>query len=313
MNDKVFIEALQSGNLKSVRSLPKSDLHNHAMMGGKLRSMEKFYGEKLQKFKAGKEGILDINNWLANVYRPVLQKEGAFENGVRAAFMQAVSDGITALEMSIDLYIVGNFLNISPKQIITIVEQAHHDIAPGMDFKPELGFNRSLPVHSLLSAFEPYLEFGFFKAIDLYDNESAQPVKNFRDLYRFAKQNGMKCKAHAGEFGTAESVRESVEILELDAVQHGIGAADNPEVMNWLADHKIVLNVCPASNIVLKRVKSYKTHPIRILFDHGVKVTINTDDVMLFNKGNSEQFLQLYKNGVFSAEELNEIRLNGLA
>jgi len=62
----------------------------------------------------------------------------------------------------------------------------------------------------------------------------------------------------------------------------------------------------------LKRTKSYKTHPIRILYDNGVKVTVNTDDVMLFGKGNSEQYLQLYKCGLFKPEELDTIRNNGL-
>ena len=68
----------------------------------------------------------------------------------------------------------------------------------------------------------------------------------------------------------------------------------------------------PESNIALKIVKSYKTHPIRILFDYGVKVTVNTDDVMLFNAGNSEQYLRLFKSGLLSAEELDLIRMNGL-
>jgi len=85
-----------------------------------------------------------------------------------------------------------------------------------------------------------------------------------------------------------------------------------PEVMKWLSRNGISLNVCPESNISLKRVKSYKTHPIRILFDHGVNVTVNTDDVMLFNAGNSEQYLKLYKSGLFSAEDLDVIRMNGL-
>jgi len=312
MDSKTFIDALKSEDLRKIRSVPKSDLHNHAMMGGRLRSAEKFYGRKLERFKPGNEGIQDLNNWLVNVYRPVLQKPGAFENGIRAAFLQARSDGISVLEMSIDLYL-GMILNISPGQIISIIDQAHKSIVPDIDFRPELGFNRSHSVRSLLSAFEPYLELDYFKAIDLYDNESAQPLKNFRELFRFAKKNGMKCKAHAGEFGDAGSVKEAVELLELDAVQHGIGAAGSPEVMKWLSGNKVQLNVCPASNIALKRASSYKTHPIRVLFDHGVKVTVNTDDVMLFNKGNSEQFLQLCKSGLFSPDELNTIRLNGFS
>jgi adenosine deaminase len=122
----------------------------------------------------------------------------------------------------------------------------------------------------------------------------------------------MKCKAHAGEFDPADSVKEAVELLELDEVQHGIAAAGSPGVMKWLADHKIRLNVCPTSNIRLKRVRSFKTHPIRILFDHGVNISINTDDVVLFGDGVSEQYLKLFKAGVFTAEELDSIRHKSL-
>jgi adenosine deaminase len=307
----IFIDAIKNNSLNKLRSVPKSDLHNHGMMGGRLRTMEKFYGTKLWKFKSGNQGIPEINKWIANVYRPLLEQPHIFEDAMKAAFMQAKSDGIAILEMSIDIY-MGRLLNISPGEIIETLDRVHKTIAPEIDFRPELGFNRSFSVRTLLSAFEPYLEFSYFKAIDLYDDESAQPIKNFRELYRFAKKQGFICKAHAGEFGNAGSVREAVEILELDAVQHGIGAAESDEVMNWLRIRKIPLHVCPASNIGLKRIRSYDTHPIRILYDHGIKVTVNTDDVMLFNKGNSEQYMKLFNCGLFTAEELNEIRMNGL-
>ena len=307
----IFIDSLDESNLKKSRSVPKSDLHNHGMMGGRLKMMEKLCGTHLGKFKAGKQGILEINNWIVNVYRPLLIQPMVFENAMKAAFMQAKRDGVTILEMSIDIY-MGRLLNISPAKIVETLNHLHKSIAPEIDFRPELGFNRTLSVRSLLATFEPYLEFSYFKAIDLYDDESAQPVKNFFELFRFAKKQGYRCKAHAGEFGNAESVREAVEILELDAVQHGIGAAESKDVMKWLADLKIPLHTSPVSNIGLKRVRSYLTHPIRILYDHGVKVTVNTDDVMLFDKGNSEQYMKLFNCGLFTAGELDEIRMNGI-
>lgn len=309
--EEVFNEALQLNDLKRVRSIPKSDLHNHAMMGARLRTMEKFYGSKLQPFSYGKEGILGINRWIGTVYRPVFSKPGVFEAAIKGAFEQAVRDGVTILEMSIDATL-GVMMDFRPQEVVDKVKEIHKQVAPHIHYRPELGLNRSHSVRAILSVLEPYLELNYFTAIDLYDNESAQPIENFKEIYRFAKKLGLKCKAHAGEFGDAESVRRSVEIMELDAVQHGIGAASSVEVMKWLSDRGVQLNVCPASNIALKRVRSYSTHPIRILFDHGVKVTINTDDVMLFNAGNSEQFMRLHKSGLFSANELDQIRLNGL-
>ena len=306
-----FTEALKSRDLRSLRKVPKSDLHNHALMGGRLRSMEKFSGRNLEKFRAGAKGVQGINEWRENVYRPLFDLPGAFKAAVDAAFHQAKSDGVTDLEMSMDVF-MGRLFNLRPAEVISTFKASHQATDQWIDFRPELGFSRSLPVRTLLSCFEPYIGTGYFRSIDLYDIEDAQPLENFRELYRFARQMGMKCKAHAGEFGNADSVRKAVEVLELDEVQHGISAAESPEVMKWLSRNGISLNVCPESNISLKRVKSYKTHPIRILFDHGVKVTVNTDDVMLFNAGNSEQYLKLYKSGLFSAEELGVIRMNGL-
>jgi adenosine deaminase len=306
-----FTEALESRDLRSLRKVPKSDLHNHSLMGGRLRSMEKFSGKELEKFRNGTKGVHGINEWLGKVYRPLFDLPGAFKAAVDAAFIQAKSDGVTVLEMSMDAF-MGRLFNIRPEEVVSTFTASHRTIAPGIDFRPELGFSRSLPVRTLLSCFEPYVGMGYFRSIDLYDIEDAQPLENFREFYRFAKQMGMKCKAHAGEFGNADSVRKTVEVLELDEVQHGIGAAESLEVMKWLSRNGISLNVCPESNVSLKRVKSYKTHPIRILFDHGVNVTVNTDDVMLFDVGNSEQYLKLYKSGIFSAEELDMIRMNGL-
>jgi adenosine deaminase len=306
-----FTEALERDDLRALRKVPKSDLHNHSMMGGRLHALEKFSGMKLERFRNGTKGVQGINDWLGKVYRPLFDLPGAFKAAVDAAFIQARSDGVTLLEMSMDAF-MGRLFNILPEEIISTFTTSHRSLAPAIDFRPELGFSRALPVRTLLSCFEPYAGTGYFRSIDLYDIEDAQPLENFREIYRFAKKTGMKCKAHAGEFGNAESVRKAVEILELDEVQHGIGAAESPEVMKWLSRNGISLNVCPQSNISLKRVRSYKTHPIRILFDHGVKVTVNTDDVMLFNAGNSEQYLRLYRSGLFTSGELDRIRMNGL-
>ncbi len=311
-NKVSFLKALQDGNLKAIRLVPKSDLHNHCMLGGKASVINRFYGEKLKPFKAEKMGIEPLNNWITEVYKPYMERPGAFEKAVEAAFIQATYDGIKVLEMSMDGFF-GTLFNVPVERMVNVLKQYHALLVPGIDFRPELGFPKTLPLRTILKLIEPFLAFDYFRSIDLYDDENAQPLENFRELYRFTRKAGLKLKAHAGEFGDADSVRKAVEVLELDEVQHGIGAASSPEVMRWLANNGIRLNVCPESNIRLRRVKSYKTHPIRILFDHGVKVTVNTDDALLFRAGVSEQFLRLYRSGLFSPAELETIRLNGMS
>lgn len=102
------------------------------------------------------------------------------------------------------------------------------------------------------------------------------------------------------------------EELELDEIQHGIAAAKSPQIMNWLAKHKIKLNVCPTSNVMLNNCENYKMHPIRKLFDYGVPVTINTDDLLVFNSTLSQEYFHLFNAGLMSAEELYTICQTGL-
>jgi adenosine deaminase len=301
----------EQANLRFFRGLPKSDLHNHCLLGGSRKVIEKHLGRKLAPFRADRSGVAALNHWIVTEFRPFFELPGAFEKAVEAAFIQAKSDGVTRLEMSIDVT-SGSLFRVRPDQVVAVLKHYHQAVAPGIDFLPELGFPRNRSLRTLLACFEPYTDLHYFKSIDLYDDEFAQPVANFRELYRFARSAGMKCKAHAGEFGSADSVREAVEILELDAVQHGIAAAASPEVMRWLAGNRIPLNVCPTSNVRLRVARSYKNHPVRVLFDHGVKVTLNTDDALVFGDGVSEQCLKLSRAGTFTPGELVSVCAGGL-
>ncbi|MBU3128669.1 hypothetical protein LGL55_16190 [Clostridium tagluense] len=73
------------------------------------------------------------------------------------------------------------------------------------------------------------------------------------------------------------------------------------------------MNIYPSSNYILGAVKNMINHPARKLFDKGLPITINTDDLLLFNSGVSEEYLYLYNLGLFNEDELNEIRKLSLA
>ena len=172
---------------------------------------------------------------------------------------------------------------------------------------------REVPVDVQARRLAPFLELGFWRKLDMSSDELAQPTAVFKPLYRKAKDAGLGLKAHVGEWGDADSVQRAIEELELDEVQHGIAAAKSASVMKFLADNRIRLNICPTSNVLLGRVKSLAEHPIRKLYDAGVKVTVNTDDVLVFGQSVSDEFLNLYRAGLFSAAELDEIRQHGLS
>ena len=187
----------------------------------------------------------------------------------------------------------------------------HARVAPDIEWIPQLDLAREVPIDVQARRLAPFLELGFWRTLDMSGDELAQPTAVFKPLYRSARNAGLTLVAHVGEWGDADSVQRAVEELELDEVQHGIAAAKSKSVMKFLADNHIRLNVCPTSNVLLGRVESLTEHPIRKLYDAGVKVTVNTDDVLMFGQSVSDEFLNLHRAGLFSAVELDEIRQNG--
>ncbi|MBN1969720.1 MAG: hypothetical protein JXR48_07830 [Candidatus Delongbacteria bacterium] len=119
-------------------------------------------------------------------------------------------------------------------------------------------------------------------------------------------------KVHVGEFGVASDIVEVIDLLELDEIHHGIAAVNSKKCMNFIRENRIILNICPMSNIMLQRVKNYSSHPTRKLYDARINVTINTDDLTIFNAIISDEYINLYRNDVFSIDELNQIRIGGL-
>ncbi|GAA0384996.1 hypothetical protein [Paenibacillus motobuensis] len=304
-----FIAALQENNLAEMRKVPKADLHNHSTRGGNKRYIEKWCGTKIPDCPKFRD-LHEMNQWNTINIKPLLPGRPGYEKRIEAAFEQAKMDGVHLLHMSVTIGEEALFDN-SAEKLVYAIQDIHQRVAPEVIFVPEIAFLTYTPIHETSEKLDQFLELNYFKSIDIFGDEFAVPA--FKKVFRKAKNKGLILKAHVGEFGTAELVRQSIEVLELDQIQHGIAAASSPQVMRWLSDHNIQLNICPTSNILLSRVENYQAHPIRILFDHGVRVTVNTDDMLIFDQSVSQEFFNLYHAGLFSAEELNEIRENAFA
>jgi len=312
MSSTAFANALSDNDINALALVPKSDLHNHSMLGSRFDTLEHYLGRKLQRPPSRMQAFQHFEDYLNSIFKDLIPQKGFFTNMLKAAFQHAKNDGIKVLQLSID----SRFYYAFPQkedELVETVEKIRQETAPGIHFIPQLGMDRTHNFDKITLEANALMDTGYFGSIDLYGDETYGDNKRFIPLFKKAKQNHMILCAHAGEYGTAESVREAIELLELQQVQHGIGAATSPEVMNWIAKHNIQLNVCPTSNVVLCRAESISKHPIRQLFDHGIKVTINTDDLLVFGNSVSEEYMDLYREGVFSAEELDQIRQNGLS
>jgi adenosine deaminase len=306
-----FTSALVSGDLPAVRACPKADLHTHGFAKADRDYVREQTGLDIEPVTVPLRSMDAMHEWAKANIGDLFAGQDGRRLGIEANFVGALKDGVTRIEFGDDVWMVTQGLG-SPHELVESIVRVHASMAPAIEWIPQLGLSRHCQLSWLQEWMAPWLDLGFHKVLDLSGDELAQPIEVFQPLYRAAKNKGMRLKAHVGEWGTADDVWRAVEVLELDEVQHGIAAAESATVMRFLADRQIRLNICPTSNLLLGRVARLQDHPIRKLFDAGVKVTVNSDDAIVFGIGVSEEFLRLYQAGVFTAAELDLIRRRGL-
>ena len=114
--------------------------------------------------------------------------------------------------------------------------------------------------------------------VDLADSERDFPLQEFVPPIMKAKEAGLKVTIHSGEDSPASFVKETIELAGPDRIGHGIHSIEDMSVIELLKERGITLEVNPWSNYLTSAVQKIEEHPLKQLFDLGVKVTINSDD-----------------------------------
>ncbi|MFN7223740.1 MAG: adenosine deaminase [Paracoccaceae bacterium] len=129
--------------------------------------------------------------------------------------------------------------------------------------------------------------------------------KDFQWSFDCAREAGLRLTAHAGEWGGPQSVRDAINDLGVERIGHGVRAIEDLALVDELAERGTVLEVCPGSNVALGLYPDVRRHPIGLLYDRGVKVTVSTDDPPFFHTTMSREFDMLHAafdwdDGVFA-------------
>ncbi|HEY5730061.1 MAG TPA: adenosine deaminase [Anaerolineales bacterium] len=116
------------------------------------------------------------------------------------------------------------------------------------------------------------------QAVDLADGEKIYPMDDFVKPILKAKDAGLKVTIHSGEDTPASYVIDTINNFKPDRIGHGIHAIEDMKAVELLIEKNITLEVNPWSNYLTNSVRTIEEHPLKKLFDLGVKVTINSDD-----------------------------------
>jgi len=122
----------------------------------------------------------------------------------------------------------------------------------------------------------------------------------------------LRTMAHAGEVGGAQSVWGAVDVLGAERLGHGIRSIDDPKLITHLRERRIVLDICPTSNVRTGAVSAIEMHPLRQLYDAGVLLSINSDDPIFFATTMIDEYRLAAQAFGFGIDELTNVMLDSV-
>ncbi|MBD3160267.1 MAG: adenosine deaminase [Candidatus Lokiarchaeota archaeon] len=309
--------------LEAIRHLPKAELHIH-LLGAvrpktlvqiiKAEDIDTPYNsqEKMQKlFRYQNFGhFIEVYSQLIGL----IQHERHFERLAHEVLEDCANQNIRYVELSfssIDHVREGLDFEDMLDAIDRGTERAHRDFGILADIRIDLvrNFGPDTAMQTL-DAIERKPE--NIVSVDIGGSEHKFPPQPFESVYERAKQMGLHLVAHAGEAAGPKSIWDAIKYLDVERVGHAVSAIDDPDLMKYMKEHDIAIESCPVSNLRTRAVESMERHPIREFYDHGLLVTVNSDDPTLFQTNLNNEYKELHRELDFQIDDLFQLSLNAV-
>jgi aminodeoxyfutalosine deaminase len=297
-----------------LRSIPKVQLHCH--LEGTLRAstflnLARKHGVALTYHRGQASGVLpvaEVPEDPAAVYRfanfqqflmtfAAVSRSLAEPADYERLAVEYVEDALAHNVEHAELFIspsVWQFFHphINVRECVKAMRDAFDAARPRLDVLLIADVTRNFGVDSAMKTTRMALDLQDLGVvgIGLGGDEARYPAELFEDVYAFARKEGLRTVAHAGEAAGAQSVRAAVDVLGTERIGHGIRALEDPNVVELLAQRRIPLEVCPTSNMLTGVAHRDEPHPLVHLDAAGCVVTIDTDDPALFGTTITDEY-----------------------
>jgi adenine deaminase len=299
-----------------IERLPKAELHIH--IEGSLEPKQMFDLARRNGLRLPFQSVdhlrqayefADLQSFLHLYYQGVraLVNERDFYDLTLAYLSKARSQNVRHSEMFFDPQ-AHTGRGIAFETVIGGIHQAMLTAKQhlGISSKLVMCFLRDLSEESAMATLDQALPFkDKIVAVGLDSSEVGNPPEKFRRAFDRAREEGFLTVAHAGEEGPPEYIWQALDVLKVSRIDHGVRCSEDPKLITRLAADGIPLTVCPLSNVKLRVFKSLKQHNLKRLLDHGLCVTINSDDPAYFGGYLTENFvavqqrLKLERNDIY--------------
>lgn len=307
--------------VKYIEQLPKAELHLHIEGTFEPELMFKIAARNHIPLKYSSVEELrcayqfrNLQDFLDIYYAGagVLRTEKDFYDLTYAYLEQAHKEHILHTEIFFDPQT--HMANGVPFQ--TVIEGIHVALSDGSE---KLGISSCLimcflrhldesSAFSLLGEALPYRD--WITAVGLDSSERGNPPEKFERVFSQARQYGFLTVAHAGEEGTAENIRNAVELLKVSRIDHGNNCLEDDELIGLLRGSEIPLTLCPLSNLKLKVIENLEDHPLLKMLQKGLMVTVNSDDPAYFGGYVNDNYIAVSKALNLNKEQIYRIAHN---
>ena len=146
---------------------------------------------------------------------------------------------------------------------------------------------------------------------DLAGAEENFPAKDHKEAFQLVRDNNINCTIHAGEAYGPPSIAQAIHVCGAHRIGHGCRLRESGDLLHYVNDHRIPLECCPSSNVQTGAVKSIQTHPLKLYFDLGLRVTINTDNRLITKTSVSEELYRVHKEMRVPFSDIKAMVING--
>ncbi len=146
---------------------------------------------------------------------------------------------------------------------------------------------------------------------DLAGAEDGFQARKHAASFHLIRSNNVNCTAHAGEAFGPESIHQALHDCGAHRIGHGTRLREDGDLLNFIADHRIPIEVCLKSNVQTRAVDSIESHPIQFYHDFGVRVTINTDNRLVTNTTVTDEYMLWIKHFDVGISDVREVIVNG--
>lgn len=256
------------------------------------------------------QSFLDL--YYANM--AVLRTEQDFADMTRAYLARASAGGVRHVEVMMDPQAHlsrGVSLETCVNGVASALATSEEDF--GVSTLLIAAFLRDLPEEDALEVLEQLLAMNApIAGIGLDSAEVGNPPSKFVRLYQRATEAGLHRIAHAGEEGPASYITDSLDLLGVERIDHGIRCMEDPELVGRLVEEQIPLTVCPLSNVRLRAVDTLADHPLPAMLSAGLNVSVNSDDPAYFGGYVDDNFTQLAAVHGLTAAEQSTLAANSI-